>query len=73
MGQSHVCQFDSSPLATAIWLSYYNTGIVSSVKLYLVVIGWLAILENRFIVVPAALKAGGRSTRHRKGDNRKDI
>lgn len=58
-------------LATAIWLSY--TGIVSSVKLYLVVIGWLAILTNRFIVVPAALKAGARSTRQRKGDNSKDI
>ena len=28
---------------------------------------------NWFVVVPAALKAGARSTRERKGDNSKDL
>lgn len=36
-------------------------------------IGWVAIVVNRFIIVPKALQAGWRSQRERKGDNATDV
>ena len=56
-------------LLTSLYLSSHGT----IMNLYLVVIGWMAMTLNRFVVVPAALKAGARSTRERKGDNSKDL
>mmetsp|Transcript_41821 Transcript_41821/g.100373 ORF Transcript_41821/g.100373 Transcript_41821/m.100373 type:complete len:170 (-) Transcript_41821:56-565(-) len=40
---------------------------------YLVGLAWLAIVINKFLVVPQALKAGARSHAERKGDNSKDV
>ena len=50
-------------LATSLYLSSNDTMNIS-----LVAIGWMAMALNWFVVVPAALKAGARSTRERKGD-----
>lgn len=36
-------------------------------------IGWLASAINKFVVVPAALKAGARSHASRKGDHNRDV
>uniref|UniRef100_A0A7S2Q4N7 DUF4149 domain-containing protein n=1 Tax=Skeletonema marinoi TaxID=267567 RepID=A0A7S2Q4N7_9STRA len=55
-------------LATSLYLSSNDTMNIS-----LVAIGWMAMALNWFVVVPAALKAGARSTRERKGDNSKDL
>jgi hypothetical protein len=45
----------------------------SSLKHYIVLVAWLAILANRFVIVPRALKAGAKSHDERKGDNTKDV
>ncbi len=55
-------------LGTSLYLS--SSG---AMNIYLVAVGWMAMALNRFIVVPAALKAGARSARERKGDNSKDL
>lgn len=55
-------------LLTSLYLSSKST-----MNIHMVAIGWLAMALNRFLVVPAALKAGARSTRERKGDNSRDL
>jgi hypothetical protein len=45
----------------------------SSLKHYIVLVAWFAILANRFVIVPKALKAGAKSHDERKGDNTKDV
>jgi len=59
----------SALLLTSVWLS--NNG--HAVNLWLVGVGWFAMTINRFIVVPAALKAGAGSAKQREGDNSKDL
>jgi hypothetical protein len=44
-----------------------------SLQFYYVLAGWVAILTNRFVMVPNALKAGASSHQERKGDNSKDV
>eukprot|EP00986_Skeletonema_menzelii_P011586 scaffold6032_cov124-Skeletonema_menzelii.AAC.1 len=56
-------------LAMSLYLSSNGT----TMNIYLVAIGWMAMALNWFIVVPAALKAGARSARERKGDHSKDL
>jgi hypothetical protein len=55
-------------LLTSLYLS--SKGFMN---IHMVAIGWLAMALNRFLVVPAALKAGARSTRELKGDNSMDL
>jgi hypothetical protein len=44
-----------------------------SLQFYFVLAGWVAILINRYVVVPKALKAGASSHQERKGDSSKDV
>jgi hypothetical protein len=59
-------------VAVSLLIQQQQDNKASSINLFIVLSAWLAVLLNRFVIVPMALKAGVQSQKERKGDNSRD-